>query len=288
MRKFHRFCHLTLKLGLLSTLLPTPAQAWDFSGHFLIGQIAQRQLSPSASEQINSLLAELAWAEPRISDFVEAGVWLDTQNWNGFGVFAAWHYEPLPSQEAPTAQAPSQHAVWATDQAIGTLKNPQSTRFQKALMLRVLLHTVGELHQPLHAINHSTPTYPDGDQGGSRFALQGSSYSTLHALWDAAGGQYPYLKLGQQAEVLPLMRAAESQAPDLAVPPLQGTPLDWAKESRALALSTAYVGIQPALTPSPAYLEKVQRISREQIWKAGHRLGHLLNHLFSGKQRPEG
>ncbi|MGV3523555.1 MAG: S1/P1 nuclease [Candidatus Sericytochromatia bacterium] len=280
MNKFHRFWQLTLKVSLLNLLLQSPSQAWDFSGHFLIGQIAQRQLHPSAVQEIDNLLAELAWAEPRIHDFVEAGVWLDTQNWHGFGAFTAWHYEPLPSPEQTSAPALFQHAVWATEQAMATLQNPHATRFQKALMLRVLLHTVGELHQPLHTLNHSHPAYPDGDQGGTRFALSNSPYPSLHALWDAAGGQYPYLKLGQQAEVLPLLQAAERQTPALTVPPPQKTPREWAHESHTLALSSAYVGIQPADTPSAAYLDTVQRISREQIWKAGHRLGQVLNQLF--------
>lgn len=279
MNKLHRFWPLVLKAGLLGGLLQAPAQAWDFSGHFLIGQIAQRQLSPQAAHQIDTLLAELAWAEPRVSDFVGAGVWLDTQNWHGFAAFGNWHYEPTVPEAGPSPS--SQNAVWATEQAIATLRNPQATRFQKALMLRVLLHSLGDLHQPLHAINRISPEHPAGDLGGTRFVLSNSPYPHLHALWDAAGGQYPYLKLGQQTKVLPLMQAAESQEPALAVAPMLGTALDWANESRTLALSAAYVGIQPGDTPSADYLEKVQRLSREQIWKAGHRLGQLLNGLLT-------
>ena len=60
---------------------------------------------------------------------------------------------------------------------------------EQAVALCWLLHTIGDLHQPLHATAaFSSPAFdpasdPHGDQGGNAIHL--GEHRNLHALWDA-------------------------------------------------------------------------------------------------------
>lgn len=54
--------------------------------------------------------------------------------------------------------------------------------------LRLLIHYVGDIHQPLHTVSRYTAEYPEGDQGGNLFMLETFSpenITELHALWDS-------------------------------------------------------------------------------------------------------
>jgi hypothetical protein len=52
---------------------------------------------------------------------------------------------------------------------------------------RLLIHYVGDVHQPLHCVSRVNKDYPAGDRGGNSFPLP-THYSDkeLHAVWDSA------------------------------------------------------------------------------------------------------
>ena len=57
--------------------------------------------------------------------------------------------------------------------------------------LRMFIHFVGDIHQPLHATSRFTVEFPDGDRGGNSFKLtKQGEVSELHALWDSAIQHY--------------------------------------------------------------------------------------------------
>jgi hypothetical protein len=52
--------------------------------------------------------------------------------------------------------------------------------------LRLLIHYVGDIHQPLHAISRFNEDFPIGDRGGNEFTLPSKDQVTnLHSLWDS-------------------------------------------------------------------------------------------------------
>jgi len=58
--------------------------------------------------------------------------------------------------------------------------------------LRLLIHFVGDIHQPLHATSRYTSKYPHGDAGGNGFKLTSKDGVTnLHSLWDSVLYSYP-------------------------------------------------------------------------------------------------
>ena len=55
----------------------------------------------------------------------------------------------------------------------------------KSYALRLLIHYMGDLVQPLHCENRYNSEFPDGDKGGNLFPLKYHyDVDELHALWD--------------------------------------------------------------------------------------------------------
>lgn len=52
--------------------------------------------------------------------------------------------------------------------------------------MRMFIHLVGDIHQPLHATTRYANDFKTGDRGGNSFKITGDGVSNLHALWDSA------------------------------------------------------------------------------------------------------
>ena len=55
----------------------------------------------------------------------------------------------------------------------------------------MVIHLVGDIHQPLHTVSAIDPTYVSGDHGGNneKFPLI-CGVSTLHGVWDSIAYNY--------------------------------------------------------------------------------------------------
>lgn len=52
-------------------------------------------------------------------------------------------------------------------------------------MLRLLIHMVGDMHQPMHAATLFDERFPQGDKGGNSFTVyNGKTKTNLHSVWD--------------------------------------------------------------------------------------------------------
>lgn len=61
----------------------------------------------------------------------------------------------------------------------------------KSYALRLLIHYVGDLHQPLHATSRVDHKYPKGDQGGNFFHVaEEDGVKNLHSVWDSMVYEY--------------------------------------------------------------------------------------------------
>ena len=56
----------------------------------------------------------------------------------------------------------------------------------KSYALRLIIHYLGDVHQPLHALSRVANNFPAGDRGGNDFPLP-THYTAkeLHAVWDS-------------------------------------------------------------------------------------------------------
>ena len=52
--------------------------------------------------------------------------------------------------------------------------------------MRLILHYVGDIHQPLHATSRVNHEYPQGDRGGNSVPLPSvDGAKNLHSVWDS-------------------------------------------------------------------------------------------------------
>jgi hypothetical protein len=160
-----------------------------------------------------------------------------------------------------------------------------------------LLHLVGDVHQPLHAVTlfddrftkiHEAEHEPDtGDRGGNEINVipaNGTSVN-LHAYWDSEFGGYSTVfgALFDGFDTKTVDGVVVS-TPKIPAPPADkaaiSDPSAWAQESFELAKAYAYAdpvlkGEKPELTRE--YETNARRISEQQVSLAAARLANLLN-----------
>lgn len=275
---------ITANFGLMAQ----PALAWWDTGHMVTAQIAYERLQPALRKEADRLIQVLAAAEPATKDFVPASVWMDGLKARGLSAFDKWHYINLPYNAEGLAIVPAakeENVVWAINQAVMTLREPRAGDFQKALMLRILLHCVGDIHQPFHNVGRISTAHPEGDRGGNLFALAHPETKNIHAFWDNSAQLFPAYKPETWAQQIP----AFARQVTTAVPintlkaPLAFVPERWSQESFALVMSAGYDGIQENTTPSPAYIKRAQQICQERLALGGYRLAQVLNEALQLK-----
>lgn len=273
---------------ILTTLLilssPTPAFAWWDTGHMIVAQIAYDNLTPQAKAEAKRLINHMAKAEPPVDHFVPAAVWMDDLHRKGMRTFAQWHYINLPYNPDGLASVPpakEQNVIWAIEEAYKVLKHPEARDFQKSLMLRILIHTIGDIHQPMHNVGRSTLKLPHGDRGGNDFKLKGK-YNNLHKLWDSGAHLFKDHNRKQWATYIPnYAREITNKYPQRILQEAPSmNPKEWSKESFTLAVGVCYQNIQPHSEPSAQYIQQAQPIIQRRLAMGGYRLANLLNSIF--------
>ena len=272
-----------LFLAALLALTPLgPALAWHEGGHIVVAQIAHDRLSPQARAEADRLIGVLADFAPVRADFVSAAVWLDDVKQVGWNAFDRWHFIDLPyNAEGLPNLSPvnSDNAVSAIEHALRTLRDERATDLAKAFSLRVLIHVVGDLHQPLHCVTRYAQASPSGDRGGNDFHLAAEN---LHYFWDEAGGLLGELDASSSSsDIAATVADLLIAVPEAALNDWRNQdPALWAREGYRLAVSVAYVGLVQGREPSEGYRIRAQLVAQRRLVKAGYRLAAMLEDLF--------
>lgn len=263
-------------IALTICVFTVNAFAWNATGHKLIAQIAYNNLTKETRTKVNELNHALDLVYP-IQSFVNAAVWLDTIRYQDIKWYDRFHYVnwPFTKDQSILPAIESVNALWAINNAMITLKSKYAKPFDKGLALRVLIHVVGDVHQPLHATTLVSTEYPKGDAGGNLYRIQGGKIGkNLHAYWDKGAG---LLMLQDNTK-----RGIDKKAIEIgqhwpcANIDSHSTAQDWLKESHELGLNKAYT-IAVGEQPSAQYQMDVQMISEQRVAQAGCRLAALLN-----------
>ncbi|MEI2725431.1 MAG: S1/P1 nuclease [Verrucomicrobiota bacterium] len=265
------------------------AHAWNAEGHMVTAQIAYNHLTTSVKAQCDALIATpVVYASNFNNTFVTASVWADdlkssTNTWNN------WHFInfPFSLDGTPTNGfvPPAFDVVQAIRTNIAALQNPSSTQSNRAFHLRLLLHFVGDIQQPLHCTTAFFTNRPTGDAGGNFFPVQ--DWGNLHSLWDSGGGYIPdFLPRPLSAGSLNILNGRvaviEANHPYNYATNV-GTvadPVAWALEGLTLAQTVCYVGITTNEVPSAGYFDSTYATTEERLAAGGHRLADLLNTIL--------
>ncbi len=157
--------------------LPFQSMAWGVLGHRIVGEIADQYLTKKARRNIAAILGSESIAmSSNWADFVKSDP--------SYGYLSSWHYinfkSGLTQQQFNDVLAAdsSVDAYTKINFLTAELKKPDLPADKKLMYLRVLIHLVGDVHQPMHAGR------PD-DQGGNRIRVLWFKDSiNLHQLWD--------------------------------------------------------------------------------------------------------
>lgn len=261
---------------LLLLIVPGESFGWGADGHRIVANIAEARLTPSAKTQVQSLLdgAHLAdvsiWADEVRRDRPET---------------SRWHYVDIPYEASgydPTRDCKvTDHGdcvIAEIARAEKVLGDTSRSKADRAEALKFLVHFVGDMHQPLHAIERMDPITGALDRGGNEVSVTFfGTHSNLHAVWDAGIVTHGGVTLEQVQKWL-----ATQDEKAL----VQGDPVQWALAAHALAISNAYV-IQYDDRLGDAYVQKNVPVVVSQLGSAGARLAAILNTVLEdAKEKP--
>ena len=286
---------LTLALILA---LPLPAFSWGPGGHMMTARIAYTRLNRNAQAEVDRLIKIKINPENVTADslnFVDASHWADDlKSLPQFDFLKELHFIDFPFSPDGTPLPPNlpgeKNILTALNENLDILKNSTDDT-ERARALRLIIHFVGDLHQPLHCAARVTTENPKGDQGGNLFKIRGSS-SNLHSYWDGGigtfpkGGPAPKFTPPPVSQILPAAARIARKFPATIGAWRNGGPADferWAKESSTLARNTAYKNIRQHQVPSRRYNQAALRVAERRVAWGGYRLAALLNSIWPAR-----
>lgn len=259
MLKLRRLCLFCLALFVM---MPE-VYAWGQKGHDVTCTIASRHLTSKARKEINRLLegrSMVYWSN-----------WLDNASHTPqYAYTKTWHYKNVDDGVAyeDVALDPDGDVVTALRKLTDELTDATMDNTRKALALKMFIHLVGDMHQPMH-MGHRT------DLGGNLWKVRFFNRDTnLHSIWDTdvleGGHKWSH---GEWADELD--RTGKAERREIC----RGTLDDWAQETQHVA--TEIYGATPQEAAlSYDYLAQWTPVVERQLLRGGIRLAHLLNEIF--------
>lgn len=256
--------YILLFLFCLSSLSLTSfsSEEWGATGHRATGEIAEKHLNRKARKAIDKLLGGQSLAF--ISTFGD-----EIKSDDAYRSYGPWHYVNFPFDKSYDTHPKSEKGdlITAIQTCVSILKSKTSTKEEKAFHLKLLVHFMGDLHQPLHVGKAD-------DKGANDFQVQWFNEGTnLHSVWDTKmmeSYNMTYTELATNTTRLSdgQLRLIES-----------GDVQSWMAESRLLCLDI-YANTKIGDKLSYRYMYKYVNVARLQMQKGGIRLAVLLNDIF--------
>ena len=246
----------------LSIFKPIKTLAWGKEGHHMVIEIAYRFLSIGAREKLVNYLQGMS--------IDEASVWMDVEKNNPqYKYLKHTHYIDINSGDSfdPNLRDNLYFELTKVMQDLNT----QANQSRVTLDLLILIHLVGDLHQPLH-IGYST------DRGGNTIpiSINGKSMN-LHEAWDSGIINETHITIDDIFQLY-------STTPKTQIDSIEkGNIQDWLMDTRSqLKFVYAFNGIGL----DEKYVNNASVIIKTQILKAGLRLSVLLEKYLDKLSNP--
>lgn len=230
--------------------------AWNANGHVLISRMAYDKMRPQTQVWLNQILA------PDF-DLDTASIWLDQLHSAKDKPFKKIHFIDLPfGDESFFPTLDKTNALTAINAAKQVLTNKSSSLIEKKLAVRILLHVIADVHQPLHTVSYYSRKFPHGDKGGNLWRIK---HGNLHQFWDDGAGFLKGFSRFDTDRMLNKKQKTYLAYQSYISPELN--PEKWITQSHQIALDYAYF---PPRNPRKwrAYQLSVQEISKQQLLKA--------------------
>lgn len=247
--------------------LPFNANAWGVLGHRVVGEVADHYINAKTRKAIQQILGSESIAmTANWADFIKS----DTS----YNYLNNWHYVNLPANLSKTDvfsfldNYPEANIYSKINEMIEVLKNKNSKPDQKKLALRMVIHLVGDLHQPMHTARKE-------DLGGNRVFLTWFGEKTnLHRVWDSDLVDFQGLSFTEYTKAIDHVSKQE-------VLYLQSASLkDLVFESYGLCNKIYATGIKNDDKLSYQYNFDWIETVNQQLLKGGVRLAGILNSIY--------
>ncbi len=238
------------------------ANDWGPTGHRSTGQIAEKYLTKKAFKKIDKLLQGESLAF--VSTYAD-----QIKSDKKYREFSPWHYVnmPLAGNYASCEKNHKGDLITGINHCMEVLKNEASSIDDKRFCLKMLVHLVGDLHQPLHIGRRE-------DKGGNTIQVQWFDRGTnLHRVWDTEMIEewgMSYFELANNANDLTKEEIARIQ---------EGSVVDWLKDTHSHT-GKVYNSVEIGENLRYRYSYDFFPLVRTQLQKGGIRLAKLLNDIF--------
>ncbi|CAM3311335.1 S1/P1 nuclease [Zobellia roscoffensis] len=249
-------------LFLITTLSNANDGEWSKTGHRTVGEVAQHHLSKKAKKALKKLLNGESLAH--VSTFAD-----EIKADRTYKEFSAWHYVNIPKGKDYADIEPSEHGdlITGINKCIEIIKDENSKKEDKVFYLKMLVHLIGDLHQPMHVGRFE-------DKGGNDIQLQWFNQGTnLHRVWDSNMIDDYGMSYTELASNLPEVSKEQVQTIQ------QGNIYDWVEESQEIA-NKLYDSVEVGEKLYYRYSYEWWSTVENQLQKGGLRLAKVLNELF--------
>jgi len=245
---------------------PLQTMAWGDKGHRIAGQIASTYLTPKAKAAIKAILGNESVAMSSTwADFIKSDP--------AYNYLSTWHYidfdKPFnyPQLQSFLKQDTSVDAYTKMQFMIGELKKKNLAADKKLLYLRMLIHVVEDVHQPMH-------TAHTDDKGGNDFKVNWfNDPSNMHSVWDSKLIEFQNLSYTEYANAINFTTLAQRTA-------WQKEPISkWLFDSKEIA-EKIYASSKQDEKLNYKYNFQFIGTVNQQLLKAGVHLAGLLNQIF--------
>jgi hypothetical protein len=252
---------------MLFLLLATPCTAfppvWSKTGHRVTGELAQAYLNNRTRKAVSELLDGQSLAN--VANYAD-----EIKSDRSFKEFGPWHYVNIPPGQkySESTASPGGDIIMGITHAIKVLKDKNSTRDDRVFYLKMLIHLLGDLHQPMHVGRAA-------DRGGNDIQLQWFGKGTnLHSIWDSKmidDHGMSYSELAASLQGVSRRQRIKIQS---------GSLLQWMEETREEA-DKVYDSVSPGEKLGYSYSYRYWDTVERQLLKGGLRLAKVLNDIFS-------
>jgi hypothetical protein len=253
---------LLIFLGFLYTAETDQNQTkWGQLGHYATGEIAERHLTEKAREHVNEILGNTSMAL--------ATVWMDDiRSDPAYDHTHSWHWVTIPDGKTyeEAEQDDGGDIIWALEKLIGELQQGGLGEREEREHLKMVMHMVGDIHQPLHVGTGE-------DRGGNDVWVQWmGNDSNLHRVWDTDMIQSLELSYTELANEL------DTATPEQIEVWQQATVRDWAYES--MTYRNRIYDIPENVQLGFGYRYNNRDIVYKRVLQAGIRLAGVLNEIY--------
>ncbi len=255
MKKF-----ITLFVSVISFLY---AAGWSQKGHDVVAFIAEQHLTTNARIQVATLLqgrSMVYWSN-----------WLDNASHTPeYEYSKTWHYKNIDADQTyeDCTLNPKGDVVTALKDQLEVLADTTQKAEIRTLALKMIIHLMGDLHQPMH-MGHAS------DAGGNRVdVIYFGSKKNLHSIWDGS-----LVESAHKWSYSEWQYNIDRISPETEAQIAAGTIDDWAKQTYLIA-TKVYEYFKPDTKVSYDDVARWSPVIERQFLFGGVRLAAVLNEIF--------